>query len=200
MSSRSFKSTSPLAECDGMSGEHFQIHLCTLFVGQIRISYPSAPSIRAKRESMRSTSRQDVTAIYDHVTPSLVRRCIACQIEIQALDLVNISLPPKWSHAIRLIDASWRCTHLRVEETRRDHVYSCKLSPLPRKALAKMVHRGFCRVVDLSMLVEVVGMTEGMQHTGWSTGTLTICAEILEVMIRLPNPCRLNIAPAYLAQ
>jgi len=39
-----------------------------------------------------------------------------------------------------------------------------------------------------------------VELTGWSTGTLTICAEILDVIMRLPKPWCLKTAPAYLAQ
>lgn len=39
-----------------------------------------------------------------------------------------------------------------------------------------------------------------LRLTGWSTGTLTTCADMLEVMIKFPFPCSLKTSPAYLAQ
>lgn len=74
-----------------------------------------------------------------------------------------------------------------------------------------MGDEGFGAVVDLGVCKSCV---EGTNYkrcfgyiivgedvlTGWSTGTLTMCDDILPVMMRLPFPCFLNTSPAYFAQ
>jgi len=136
--------------------------------------------------------RQNIPTVANDVASSLVRRCIAREVEIQPLDLAYTALPPQWRHAVRFIDDLWRSAHLGVEETRRHDVDASKLSPLSRQTLAEVRDGCLGRVVDLG--TNKVREREsciclGIIRTGWSTGTFTMCAEMLEVMIRLPNPC-----------
>jgi hypothetical protein len=95
-----------------------------------------------------SKSRQTVAAIDEQITARHVCRSIARQVQIEALDLLDMALPPKCSHPVRLIQRLRASAHLGVEESGRNNVDSGELAPLSGKGLAEVRHKGLGRVVD----------------------------------------------------
>lgn len=63
-------------------------------------------------------SRQYIATVYDHVAACLVGGSIACKVQVNALDLVDVALSAERCHTIGLV-ANTRCgTHFGVEEAR----------------------------------------------------------------------------------
>lgn len=148
-----------------------------------------------------ATSRQDVASVDDSITTGLVTASITSKVQIQSLDLSDVSLSSHGCHAIGFVDHALSCSHLGVEEARRDDIYTSEFAPFSGQRLAQVCDSCLCGVVDLGQSVrKSMELREESVLTGWSTGTLTICAEILDVMIKFPLPCFLNCSPAYLAQ
>lgn len=75
--------------------------------------------------------RQSVAAVNNHVSSGRICRGIAGKVQVQALDLLDMSLPPQDGHSVRLVLDCPSCgAHAGVEEARRNAVYASKLSPL----------------------------------------------------------------------
>lgn len=75
--------------------------------------------------------RQNIAAVDDRVAASLVRRSIACKVQIKSLDLLDMALATKRRHAVSLVNDTGASAHFRVEEAWRYHVHSGKLAPFP---------------------------------------------------------------------
>lgn len=74
-------------------------------------------------------SRQDVTSIDDSIATGLVTASITSEIKIESLDLSDVSLSAHGCHAIGFVDHALSCSHLGVEEARRDDVDTSELAP-----------------------------------------------------------------------
>ena len=100
-----------------------------------------------KDQQTYAPSRQHVPSINQDITPRGITRRIARQVQINALDLSDIALPPQHRHAMRLILTPRTRSHLGIEKSRTNDVNPRKLPPFPRQALPQMCHRGLGRVV-----------------------------------------------------
>jgi len=78
---------------------------------------------------LASSSRQDVTSIDDSITAGLVTASITGKVQIESLDLSDITLSAHGCHAVGFVDDALSRSHLGVEEARRDDVYTSKLAP-----------------------------------------------------------------------
>jgi hypothetical protein len=61
-------------------------------------------------------SRQDVTSIDNSIAAGLVTASITSEIQIESLDLSDITLSAHGCHAIGFVDHTLSCSHLGVEE------------------------------------------------------------------------------------
>lgn len=110
--------------------------------------------------------RQDIATVDDNVRPSLVRRGIAGEIQVQALDFLDVSLSTKGSHPVGLVQALGRCSHFRIEESRRDYVYAGELPPFSCQTLAKVGHGCLGGVVYL-VVCQYFRTKSSQEETGY---------------------------------
>lgn len=93
-------------------------------------------------------SRQNIPPINKHVTASHIGRRITCQIEVQALDLLRMTLSSQRRHAVCFINATRTSTHLGIKESGRDNVHTCKFPPFASKGFSKVGNKGLGGIVN----------------------------------------------------
>lgn len=121
----------------------FQIN-CWSYLS-IRGVVPFRPDLRQK---LRARLRQYIAPVYKNVAPRHVRRGVARQVQIQALDLLDMALPPHSRHAICLVECERTSPHLRIEEPGRNDIHPGELPPFTGQRLGEVRNTGLGRVVD----------------------------------------------------
>jgi hypothetical protein len=96
---------------------------------------------------------QDVTSIDNSIATGLVTASITSKVQVKSLDLSDITLSAHGCHAICFVDHALSCSHLGVEEARRDDVYTGEFAPLSGQRLAQVSDGCLCGVVDLGNYV-----------------------------------------------
>lgn len=100
-------------------------------------------------------SGQDIATVDHDIASRHVSRGIAGKVEIQGLDLIGVPLSSQRRHAISFVDHPRRSSHLGVEKSRRDHIYSSEIPPLSCKTLTQMCDSSFRRIVYLAESVNL---------------------------------------------
>jgi hypothetical protein len=92
--------------------------------------------------------RQHISSINQVVTPRDIATRIARQKQIQPLDLLGISLPPKRNHPQPLRNNLGPSPHLRIKEPRTNNIHARKIAPLARQRLAHVRDERLAAVVN----------------------------------------------------
>lgn len=118
--------------------------------------------------------RKHISSINKQVATRHVSRSVTRKVKIKALDLLHMALSSQYSHAVRLVKCLRTCTHLCVEESRRNNIHASEFAPFPSEGLSEMCDKGFAAVVDwlIGWYVDDVGAHAGCDDEVAETLTL----------------------------
>lgn len=109
---------------------------------------PTKSPKRKKNPFHFPSLRQYITPIDNDIRASRIRRSIAREVKIQALDFLGVALAADDGHAIGLVDGERAGAHLGVEKSGGDNVDAREVPPLARQRLPEVRHVRLGRVVD----------------------------------------------------